>query len=72
MEHATHSVNDIERNAVDDAHLNNTTVQRLAWRGICVQKKGWTDARPTPIISKIDGHAEAGTPTQQKSIDIHA
>lgn len=59
---ANRSVQDIERNAADEFHLENTTVQTLSWRGISVEKKGWaTDARPTPILSKVDGYIEAGT-----------
>ena len=62
MKHSSiHSVDDIERNAADDAHLNNVTIQSLAWRGIHVRKNTWkTDPRPTPILSSIDGYAEAG------------
>ena len=55
-----HPVRDIEKNVLDEAHLNNTTIRSLAWHGIDVEKRGWSDARPTPIISKIDGYAEAG------------
>ena len=58
---ANRSVQDIERNAVDEFHLENTTVQTLSWRGISVEKKGWaTDARPTPILSDVDGYIETG------------
>ena len=59
---ASRSVQDIERNAIDEFQLENTTVQSLTWRGISVEKRGWaTDARPTPILSKVDGCTEAGT-----------
>ena len=59
---ASRSVQDIERNAVDEFQLENTTIQSLAWRGISVEKRGWaTDARPTPILSEVDGYTEAGT-----------
>lgn len=59
---ADRSVQDIERDAVDESHLENTTVQSLSWRGISVKKGGWaTDARPTPILSAVDGYTEAGT-----------
>ena len=59
---ASRSVQDIERNSIDEFQLENTTVRSLAWRGISVEKGGWTtDARPTPILSEVDGYTEAGT-----------
>lgn len=65
MEQASRSVRDIERNPVGEAHLTNTTVRSLAWRGIHVENRSWmTDVRPTPFLSIIDGYAEAGTLTQ--------
>ena len=61
---ASRSIQDVERNAIDESHLENTTVQSLAWRGINVVKKGWTaDAGLAPILSNIDGYTEAGTLT---------
>ena len=65
IDQTTHSIDDIERNAADELHLNDNTIRSLVWRGITVQKRGWmTDARPIPILSKINGYAEAGTLTQ--------
>lgn len=62
MKRATPSLQDIERGAVDEAHLENTTVRSLAWHGISVERGGWTaSTRSTPILSKVDGYAEAGT-----------
>ena len=59
---ANRSVQDIERNAVDDFQLENTTVKSLSWHGISVEKRGWaSDARPSPILSEVDGYTEAGT-----------
>lgn len=66
MKQATRSVMDIERNAIDEAHLTNTTIRNLTWRCIDVEKRSWkSDVRPTRILSKIDGYAEAGTLSQQ-------
>ena len=57
---------DIERDAIDEALLPNTAIRSLAWHGIAVGKRSWmTDARPIPILSKIDGFAEAGTLTHK-------
>ena len=63
MKHPTApSVDDLESSAIGDAHLNNVTIQSLAWGGIHVRKNSWkTDARPASILSDIDGYAEAGT-----------
>ncbi len=62
MKQTTHSVRDIERNVIDEAHLTNTTIRSLAWRDITVEERSrMTDARPTPILLNIDGYAEAGT-----------
>lgn len=72
-EQGTRSVRDIERDAIDEAHLTNTTIRNLAWHGINVEKRSWmTDARPTPILSKIDGYAEAGTLAQQSERNLPA
>ena len=55
------SVGDIERYAVDEAHLTNTTIGSLAWCSINAERGSWrTDAQPIPILSKIDGYAETG------------
>lgn len=61
MKYINRSVGDVESNAIDESHLTNTTIRSLSWRGIEVEKRGWSDARPTPILSNIDGFAEAGT-----------
>ena len=62
MKQMTYSDRDVERNVIDEAHLNNTTIRSLAWRDINVENRSrMTDARPTPILSNIDGYAEAGT-----------
>ena len=59
---ASGSDQDIENNAINGSHLENTTVRSLAWRGISVEKRGWTaDTGLASILSKIDGFAEAGT-----------
>lgn len=62
MKHMNRSLGDVESNASNEAHLTNTTIRSLSWRGIEVEKSSWkSDARPTLILSKIDGYAEAGT-----------
>ena len=69
MDQTTYSVDDIERNAADEAHLNNNTIRSLVWRGITVEKRGWiTDTRIISILSKIDGYAETNTLTQWLTI----
>ena len=66
------SVQDVERDALDEFHLENTTVQSLSWRGIGVEKSGWaTDARPTPILVEVDGYTEAGIPICYLERDWH-
>ena len=66
MKQANRSVRDLEKDAIDEAHLANTTIRSLTWRCIDVEKRSWmSDVRPAPILSKIDGYAEAGTLTQQ-------
>lgn len=67
MRQETRPVTDVEINATDEAHLTNITVRNLTWRGIHVEKRSWkTDARPAPILLRIDGHAEAGRLTQHR------
>lgn len=61
MKHTNRSLGDVESNASNEAYLTNTTIRSLSWRCIEVEKSSWkTHARPTPILSKIDGYAEAG------------
>ncbi|KAL6720473.1 hypothetical protein ACLMJK_002396 [Lecanora helva] len=52
---------DVEQDAVDNSHLTNTNVRKLAWQNISVEtnsRKG--DLGPKAIMSGIDGCAEAG------------
>lgn len=66
MKQATRPVRDIERDAIDEAHLTNITVRSLSWRGIHVEKRSrLTEARPALILSEIDGYVEAGTLLQR-------
>lgn len=66
MNHRYRSFGDIESNAIDEAHLTNTTIRSLSWQGIEVKKSSWkTDARPTRILSNIAGYAEAGKLSEQ-------
>lgn len=51
---------DIEKRAIDDAHLRNTTVKSFAWRGITVTVKDQKTKLPKVILDNIDGVVEAG------------
>src|SRR4051812_11757119 len=51
---------DIERHAVAEAHLKNTTIRHLAWRGITVTVKDRETKLPKTILENVEGIVEAG------------
>lgn len=53
---------DVERDVGEDAHLANHTVHSLAWENIKVSLEHHfrSDLRPKPIISDVNGLANAG------------
>jgi len=59
---------DLERDALDEAHLdNNNNVVNLAWQDIQVEVGRafpGNDQRPKILLSNIDGLAQAGRTTQ--------
>jgi hypothetical protein len=52
---------DIERKAVGEAHLRNTTVHNFSWKGITVTVKDRDTKQPKAILDNIDGIVKAGT-----------
>lgn len=63
MENSTsNGIVDVERDVGKDAHLANHTVHSLAWEGIQVSlhHRFLSDLQPKPIISDVDGIANAG------------
>ena len=51
---------DIERKAIDEAHVQNTTVQSYSWKGVTVTVKDRQTKQPKAILSGIDGSVKAG------------
>lgn len=51
---------DIEQKAVDEAHVQNTTVQSYSWKGVTVTVKDRQTKQPKAILSGIDGSVKAG------------
>lgn len=63
MENATsNGIVDVERDVGEDPHLANHTVHSLAWEGInvSIHHRFLSDLQPKPIISNVDGVANAG------------
>lgn len=52
---------DIEQKAVDDAHLQNTTVHNFTWQGVKVTVKDRKTNAPKVILNGIDGSVNAGS-----------
>ncbi|KAK3379345.1 P-loop containing nucleoside triphosphate hydrolase protein [Lasiosphaeria ovina] len=51
---------DIERRAVAEAHLQNTTVRNISWRGVTVTVKDRETKLPKAIVENVEGIVEAG------------
>lgn len=51
---------DIEKQAVADAHLKNTTVQNISWKGVTVIVKDRVTKESRPIVDNVEGIVEAG------------
>lgn len=52
---------DIEQHAVAEAHLKNTTIKNISWRGITVTVKDRETKLPKAIVDNVEGIVEAGT-----------
>ncbi len=52
---------DIEQKAVEDAHLQNKTVQAFTWQGISVTVKDRKTKKPKVILSNVNGIVKAGS-----------
>ena len=52
---------DIEQKAVDEAHLQNTTVHNFTWQGVTVTVKDRKTKNPKVILDNINGIVSAGT-----------
>jgi hypothetical protein len=52
---------DIEQKAVDEAHLQNTTVHNFSWKRITVTVKDRLTKQPKAILDGVDGIARAGS-----------
>jgi hypothetical protein len=51
---------DIENKAVEEAHLQNTTVKNFAWQGITVTVKDRVTKEPKSILRNVHGAVHAG------------
>jgi hypothetical protein len=51
---------DIEKQAVAEAHLKNTTVQNISWKGVTVTVKDRVTKESRPIVDNVEGIVEAG------------
>lgn len=51
---------DIEKQAVAEAHLKNTTVQNISWKGVNVVVKDRITKEPKAIVDNVEGIVEAG------------
>lgn len=52
---------DVERHAVAEAHLRNTTIRNIAWKGVTVTVKDRETKLPKTILENVEGIVEAGT-----------
>ncbi|KAK4210943.1 P-loop containing nucleoside triphosphate hydrolase protein [Rhypophila decipiens] len=55
-----YEVIDIEQQAVAEAHLRNTTVQNITWRGVTVTVKDRETKLSKAILENVEGIVEAG------------
>ncbi|KAL0473275.1 ABC transporter [Neurospora intermedia] len=51
---------DIERHAVAESHLVNTTVKNISWKGVTVTVKDRETKEPKNIVDNVEGIVEAG------------
>ena len=51
---------DVERAAVAEAHLQNTTVRNLSWKGVTVTVKDRETKQAKVIVDSVEGIVEAG------------
>ncbi|KAK3375266.1 P-loop containing nucleoside triphosphate hydrolase protein [Podospora didyma] len=51
---------DVEQRAVAEAHLRNTTVRSISWKGITVTVKDRETKLPKAIVENVEGIVEAG------------
>jgi hypothetical protein len=51
---------DVERHAVAEAHLKNTTIRHIAWKGVTVTVKDRETKLPKDILENVEGIVEAG------------
>ncbi|KAM7197689.1 P-loop containing nucleoside triphosphate hydrolase protein [Rhypophila sp. PSN 637] len=55
-----YEVIDIEQQAVAEAHLRNTTIQNITWRGVTVTVKDRETKLSKAILENVEGIVEAG------------
>ncbi|ESZ90228.1 hypothetical protein SBOR_9382 [Sclerotinia borealis F-4128] len=60
MEPRTQFNTDVERSAVDDTHLKNTTVRNFVWKDVTVTVKDNKTKQPKAILDGVSGVVEAG------------
>jgi hypothetical protein len=51
---------DVEQQAVAEAHLRNTTIKSIAWKGVKVTVKDRKTKLPKSIVDDVEGVVEAG------------
>ncbi|KAK0646654.1 P-loop containing nucleoside triphosphate hydrolase protein [Cercophora newfieldiana] len=51
---------DVERHAVAEAHLRNTTIRNISWKGVTVTVKDRETKLPKTILENVEGIVEAG------------
>lgn len=51
---------DIEKQAVAEAHLKNTTIHNVSWRGVTVTVKDRVTKQSRAIVDNVEGIVEAG------------
>lgn len=52
---------DVEKRAVDDVHLKNTTVKNFVWQDITVTVKDHKTKQPKALLQDVSGIVKAGT-----------
>lgn len=52
---------DVEKSAVDEMHLQNTTVRNFIWKDVAVTVKDNKTKEPKAILSDVSGAVEAGS-----------
>jgi len=51
---------DVEQQAIAEAHLRNTTIKNIAWKGVKVTVKDRETKLPKNIVEDVEGVVEAG------------